>query len=219
MGGAAAHSTDATNFMFTPSATITADPPRVTVAQCDVINPSGLTQFCPPALQVPPPRLGQIDRPSPVPERVPMPSPTLRTLLLTDEGEGIEVVARMGQAVVPALVMLLVSDPDPAVRARAAGALGRIGGAAAAQALARVVRADGNPVVRLVAANLLPRVAGAGAEAVLLSALADPDAGVRIATLRSLAVIRTPAVRQAVARLATADPVPRVRQIAAAIQI
>lgn len=153
---------------YTPSGNITANPPRVTTTQCGTALPSGVNQRCLPNVLAAAPR-------------------TLRELLMTDEGEGLEMIVAMGMAVVPQLTTLL-NDPDPQVRARAAAALGRVAGPAAVSALQPLVLRDPDPVVRLVTANTLARFAGAATEPVVAASLRDPDVGcasTRCATLRS----------------------------------
>lgn len=212
----AGHSTDNTNIMFTPSGSIAVVPPRLDQTQIGIVERSGLVQSCGPTVQGEP--AGTAPAPAPAPLMATLlgqgsPFTQVRQLLLASE-ESLEPVLRMGQALIPALVMLLGSDPDPVVRSRAAAALGMLGGMAAIQALEPAARQDASPVVRLIAVNALGRLGGPVAETVLIAALRDSDVGVRVTALRSLVPFRSAAVRMAIAQLAMQEPDPRVRAMA-----
>lgn len=208
------HVSDNTNIMS--DSAIVVDPPRLNQEQIGILGSTPFVQDCGPTVQ------GPLARTVPTPVPAPLmgalltqgsPFPQVRQLLLASR-ESLAPVVRMGQAVVPALVVLLGSDPDPVVRSRAAAALGMLGGMAAMQALERAARQDASPVVRLIAVNALGRLGGPAAEAVLIAALRDSDVGVRVTALRSLVPFRTAAARTAIAQLALQEPDPRVRAMA-----
>ena len=79
----------------------------------------------------------------------------------------------------------LLADPAPALRRRAALALGRIGEPRSIPALARLL-ADPEPTVRAMAAFALGEVARPEIVPMLVGALADADAGVRFHVLEAL---------------------------------
>lgn len=109
------------------------------------------------------------------------------------------------------LASLLASAADPTVRARAAWALGRIGGAAVGPALTHAV-SDPTPDVRIQAAYALRRVDGAAAVPALAGLLlSDPEARVRRAAASSLGALREAAAASALSAAAQ-DPDPSVRQ-------
>jgi hypothetical protein len=112
------------------------------------------------------------------------------------------------------LAALLRGDADPAVRAAAAAALGRVGGRVAAAALITAL-ADVAPTVRARAAHALAESSPADARRLLPGRLrTDPDAGVR----RGLAVLlgRGTPTPEALAALDAAreDPSAAVRHAA-----
>ncbi|HYG60037.1 MAG TPA: HEAT repeat domain-containing protein [Symbiobacteriaceae bacterium] len=214
------HSDNAANLMFIPSARITADPPQLSRGQSLIISRSDRLFRCQPIDPADLIRQAQMAPAVSGPVRVPLPRPGLppavamvRDLLIASE-ESLDPVLQLGQAAVPTLAMLLVSDPDPIIRTRAAAALGRLDGMAAIQALEQATLQDTSPIVRLTAADALGRLGGPAAEAALLSALRDPDTGVRITAVRSLALLRTPRAQMALAMAAMQEANPRVRQVA-----
>ena len=107
----------------------------------------------------------------------------------------------------------LLADPDPAVRATALGALGRLGRAGAADVEAAL--ADPSPEVRRRACRVAAGVAGVD----LVAMLDDPDAGVVEVAAWALGE-RAGAQGEAIARLATVatahdDPLCREAAVAA----
>lgn len=107
----------------------------------------------------------------------------------------------------------LLADPDPAVRATALGALGRLGRAGAADVEAAL--ADPSPEVRRRACRVAAGVAGVD----LVALLDDPDAGVVEVAAWALGE-RAGAGGDAVARLSTVatthgDPLCREAAVAA----
>jgi len=107
----------------------------------------------------------------------------------------------------------LLADPDPAVRATALGALGRLGRAGAADVEAAL--ADPSPEVRRRACRVAAGVAGVD----LVATLDDPDAGVVEVAAWALGE-RAGAHGDAVARLSTVatahdDPLCREAAVAA----
>jgi hypothetical protein len=118
--------------------------------------------------------------------------------------------ARDDPASMTRLVEVLGSDADPAVRARAAWAVGRIGGADAMAALMRAV-GDPSPGVRIQAIYGLRRADSTQALPVLRDLLlSDPDAGSRRAAARALSTLQEPAAAAALAAAAQ-DQDPGVR--------
>jgi HEAT repeat protein len=106
---------------------------------------------------------------------------------------------------------LLGSAPDSDVRARAAWALGRIGGADAETALTGAL-SDQSSDVRVQALYALQRVAGIDAIPAIQGALLrDSDVVVRRAAARTLGVMREPPATDAL-RAAAEDPDPTVRR-------
>jgi hypothetical protein len=98
---------------------------------------------------------------------------------------------------VPRLTELLARAPDPSVRARAAQALGRVGGAGAGPPLTGAL-SDQAASVRLQAAYALRSVAGPAAIPALGGLLlADPNAAVRRAAARMLGAMPDPAATAA----------------------
>jgi HEAT repeat protein len=85
----------------------------------------------------------------------------------------------------PALTALL-DDPEPAVRARAARALGEIGHAPAVERLARTVRFDPDPDVAKRALDALAEIGTDEAWHVLDAALRSGDAKVRKLAIRAI---------------------------------
>jgi len=116
------------------------------------------------------------------------------------------------------LAEILGSAPESVVRARAAWALGRIGGAAAAPALNRAI-GDQAPEVRVQALNALHVAEGSAAIPTIASVLmGDPDAMVRRAAARVLATLTEPAAISALGEAAQdADPMVR-REATRALQ-
>lgn len=109
------------------------------------------------------------------------------------------------------LTELLSSAADVPVRARAAWALGRIGGRAAGPALVRAL-SDGAPEVRIQAVYAFRRVQGLQAIPALADVvLRDPEASVRRAAVGALGSLRDPSAISAL-RAAAADPDHEVRQ-------
>ena len=212
------HSTDTNNLMYPNQGLITAEPPQLTADQCRTINNSLYTTNCivrgpirtpvrvPIRFPFPPPQRVPIRVPFPirVPIRVPLSQvgerPTIAevTQLLLNADESLDQVVALGPAAVPVLAQILVSSPNAVVRARAAGALARLGGNAAIEALRRGLQ-DPDPVVRVIAADGLRRLGGSVAEMALIGALKDHDAGVRATTLRSLEAFSSRAARNAAA--------------------
>jgi hypothetical protein len=204
-----AHSTDPTNLMFVPSGSIAVDPPQLTPGQCRLTLGAGAVHECGP-IPPPPPVAGP--RSSPVtPVGL---SPVRAGLLAAEEGDFGVVLALGAADVLQELSTLVARDPVPALRARAAGALGLIGGDEAARALCRAARSDGHPVVRLMAAHQLGRLGGAEAAAALAGLVHDRDVGVRLTALRGLSASGTSSGDAAVARLADRDPSQHVRAAA-----
>lgn len=115
------------------------------------------------------------------------------------------------------LVSLLEQDGDPAIRARAALAIGRIGDAAAAEKALVPALGDPDPRVRREALFSLGLAKATGAfVAVNEKGLADPDPEIRAAAVTALGRLGAAAgpLAEAIAA-AAADPSPRVRGEAA----
>jgi len=91
------------------------------------------------------------------------------------------------RSVAPALSALL-ADPSPGVRAAAAAGLARLGERVDPALLAPLVH-DADPAVRLKAIELLAGADPAGSGSLLLQALGDPNADVRVGALRALAAL------------------------------
>ncbi|HEY3368643.1 MAG TPA: HEAT repeat domain-containing protein [Symbiobacteriaceae bacterium] len=138
---------------------------------------------------------------------------SVRDLLLGVEPPLTE-VAKMGQQIVPELIVLLRGDPEFWIRQRAAVVLGLIDGPDVRQPLIQALQTDENPVVRLSAAYALGNVGGELAILALIGALQDPDFGVRLAALRTLGELGAVQACPAILRVAATDPVPEVRQVA-----
>lgn len=118
---------------------------------------------------------------------------------------------RQGVAGVGRLAEILRSSGDPGFRARAALALGQIGGPDAEAAITRALTDPAAPV-RVQVADALRRITGARAVTPLQGLLtADEDPGVRRAAARALGYLREP---EAVAALSAAasDANPSVRR-------
>ncbi|MDZ4825793.1 MAG: HEAT repeat domain-containing protein [Actinomycetota bacterium] len=131
-------------------------------------------------------------------------------------------IAAQGHAPLPpgaaaALSEVVATDPDPAVRAAAMGALARSAPTEAAPAWL-VAAADPDPAVRLRAAEVAPALGAAVPETAALALLADPDAwvaeagafalGERAPTATAVAVLAAAAVDHA-------DPLVREAAVAA----
>lgn len=87
----------------------------------------------------------------------------------------------------PSLAATLLGDPDPAIRARAALAIGRVGDAAAAQAALVPALGDPDPRVRREVAFALGLAKSAGAFAAIAEKLlADADPATRAAAMAAL---------------------------------
>jgi hypothetical protein len=206
------HSADTTNLMFPNQGLITAEPPRLTEAQCATANSSPAIYQCQPEEPpMEPPTDEEMDQDTDQDtdrdsfmDRARRPSllqkPTLAELtqLLLNAEESLDQVVALGPSVVPLLAQLLASSPNRTVRARAAGALARLGGDAAIQALRRALQ-DPDPVVRVIAADGLRRLGGSVAEMALIGALRDRDSGVRQVVMHSLGAFASRAARNAVA--------------------
>lgn len=95
----------------------------------------------------------------------------------TEQEAAADALGRIGAAAVPELVQAL-ANPDPAVREKAVGVLGRMG-ADAAPAVPNLVKLlnDPDPVVRKAAARTLGRIGPAAKDAVpsLMRALLEPE--------------------------------------------
>jgi len=107
----------------------------------------------------------------------------------------------------------LKTDQDPVVRAYAASAIGEFLTSAGADALATSIATDPDPSVRAAAATALGRMNSEG-NGGITKALADGDARVRAAALKSANTIAGFADRASIAKL-TADPDVAVRRAAA----
>jgi hypothetical protein len=119
--------------------------------------------------------------------------------------------ARDDPRTLPRLSELLGSAPEAVVRARAAWALGNIGGAAAAAPLENALR-DPAPDVRVQAAYALGRIQDARAIPALAGILLrDSDVTVRRAAVRTLGLLSDSAATSAL-RAAAEDPDPMVRR-------
>ncbi len=119
--------------------------------------------------------------------------------------------ARDDARTLPRLAELLGSAPDAVVRARAAWALGNLGGAAAAVTLEHAL-SDPAPDVRVQAAYALGRVQGAPVIPALASLLLkDSDVRVRRAAAHTLGVLSDSAATSAL-RAAAEDSDPLVRR-------
>lgn len=113
---------------------------------------------------------------------------TLAALVRSDptRAKDADALAALGERAIPALSGLL-KDDRPAVRAAAAGLLGRIADPSAAAALASVLKDDPDPHVRARAAAALAGPTEPAARAALAAAAAhDHAAPVRAAAVRSL---------------------------------
>ena len=107
----------------------------------------------------------------------------------------------------------LKNDPDPVTRGYAASAIGEFLTSTGADALATSIATDADPTVRAASATALGRMNSDGNGAIT-KALADTDARVRAAGLKSATSIAGFADRASLARL-TADPDALVRRAAA----
>lgn len=119
---------------------------------------------------------------------------------------------RMTDAIAP-LADALASNPNPAVRRRAAYALGRIGGPDITEPLAQAL-ADSNPAVRSRAAYSLGSAGAAAAATALRHALNDPVVTVRHRAADALARLDAPGTAGLLAALLD-DSDPEIRQRAA----
>jgi hypothetical protein len=195
LGGDAAHSTDQTNVMFTPSGSITANPPRVTTAQCSTIAQRAPAS-CPTTLAAVSQAPGTLIQ-ALLTQAPPPPTPAQLAQLTQIEGEDLDAVAaNHGQALMPHLLETLKSG----ARQRCCTALeilGRTGGPVATRAAEIMARGAADPVVRLTAATALGRICDHQAEPVLTACTHDPDPGVRLAGLRGLARFGTPSAQAA----------------------
>lgn len=121
-------------------------------------------------------------------------APALAHALSADDAlvryEAATALSRMGRAARPAVLALgaaLARDPSPAVRLRAAEALGQAGDVEAWTVLGLALRRDRSPGVRERAATAIGALRGPGHEAALATAASDdPDARVRAAAARAL---------------------------------
>lgn len=202
-----------TNVMWTPSGSITGIP-RLTQVQCNRIT--ARLPLCPLTLAQRQ-RIDAAVRETAMmaPAAAPMAQPPqgIRELLQRDEGEGLEAVVAMGQGLLPVLMMLL-SDSDRQVRARAAIALARISGAAAVPALQPLARQDPSPDVRLLTVDALARFTGPAGEPVVIAALMDPSDRVRLVALEGLALLPTQSARMALSMAAIREPDAVLRNLA-----
>jgi len=123
--------------------------------------------------------------------------------------------ARQGdEAAAAALAQLLLRDPDPVVRSRAAAALGRAG-ASDAEPVLSVALNDAEPSVRLQATRALARLEGVEATQALSAVLlGDTEPRVRREAARALRALGADDARWAL-ELAASDPDPSVRRAAA----
>jgi hypothetical protein len=118
--------------------------------------------------------------------------------------------ARGDASALAALTRMLRQDHDPALRAHAATALGRLGSARAVTALTVALR-DPAPAVRCRAvAALLSVRAEAAVDALRPILQSDPDPRLRRAVVRALGSLRIPDARRAL-QAARADPDASVR--------
>jgi HEAT repeat protein len=109
------------------------------------------------------------------------------------------------------LAEILRTSAEPTVRARAAGALGMIGGSTAQGALTDALH-DQAPIVRVWAVDALRRTEGTAAIVALQGVFgADQDQAVRRAAVRALAALDDPAAT-AILSAAAGDPDPSVRR-------
>lgn len=127
-----------------------------------------------------------------------------------------KLVANRDQTAAATLAQILAQqDEDPIVRAQAADALAKVGGAEATAALSAAV-GDQNPVVRIQAIRAFGKVEGDRAVQTLSRVLmGDPDPQVRRHAAPALAMLRTLEARWAL-EAAISDPDPSVSEAAAA---
>ncbi len=115
----------------------------------------------------------------------------------------------------PVLADLLLTDPDPDVRASAADALGDLGGGVAVEALGKAVTSDPDPDVRqAVAFNLGYLEDMAAVAPLVLSLETEPEPSVRRWAALSLAEYPTPETEAALLQAVAGDPDLRIRTIA-----
>jgi len=105
-------------------------------------------------------------------------------------GEVQRLVARRDAGAAAALARLVAADDDPAVRAQAAIALGRVQDTTAGATLAGALRGDPDAYVRRMAARALGTLHTEEARRGLEAASQDPDAGVRQEATRALMRMR-----------------------------
>ena len=125
-----------------------------------------------------------------------------------------ELARQKNQTAAATLAQILAQDADPLVRAQAASALAKVGGAEAADALANALK-DDDPFVRIQATRGFGKLEGDRAVQALRTAiLDDPDPHVRREAAPALATLRSEEARSAL-QAAVMDPDPSVRQAAA----
>jgi len=120
--------------------------------------------------------------------------PALRDLLAGTDSDrrwwAVRTLAAVGTAAARELLIAVLEDPDPAVRACAAQGLGEL---RAEEAVAGLVRrmADSSPLVSRVAADGLARI-GSPAVPALIAALQAGEVLARAGAARALSIIRPP---------------------------
>ncbi len=121
-----------------------------------------------------------------------------------------EMYAGIGEEDVSALEQLLNFE-EPWLAARAAYAIGRVGGAKAAEVLGRAAQ-DRRPEVRIAVAGSVACLPPEGSDALLSGLLGDSDGGVRKFAMRAVSDDSGAEARGRVERMAEEDPLPLVRE-------
>lgn len=127
--------------------------------------------------------------------------------------EAVRLLGRCGEEAIPPLIALL-SDPERAVRGRAAGALGRCGGKAIAPL--RALLKDDDPQLRQYAVLALGSTRNKRAVRPTVSMLSDPDDEVRRRAAVALGWLGNDYAEDALLQAANDDPIPAVRDAARA---
>lgn len=125
--------------------------------------------------------------------------------------EAVRLLGRCGEEAIPPLVELL-SDPDRAVRGRAAGALGRCGGKAIAPL--RTLLKEADPQLRQYAVLALGSTRSKRAVRPVVEMLNDPDAEVRRRAAVALGWIGNDYAEDALLQSATNDSSTAVQEAA-----
>jgi peptidylprolyl isomerase len=117
----------------------------------------------------------------------------------------------------PVTTLASLDAPDPAIRARAARALGRMRSSNFLQPLLDAVARERDPAVRAELAFAIGQIAALAARPALVRLLADPDPSVRAAAAEALGKLGDQAIASDVLPLLM-DPDPAVRAAAARAQ-